>query len=86
MKKPIDPAIGQRIRARRLELGIGPGETSDKIHVTPGSLNHIETGKRMPSLDLLIRLATLLRCPIDALLRGKKEGKPSVNHDGAIEH
>lgn len=77
--KSIDPTIGQRIHARRLELGIGPGETCDKVHITPGMLNHLENGKRMPSVEVLMRLATLLRCSIDYLLgmRGKNKAKES---------
>jgi transcriptional regulator with XRE-family HTH domain len=74
MSNVIDPSIGQRIKAKRLELGIGPGEMSDKLHVTLGMINHLETGKRMPSVESLVVLAKVLRCSTDYLL-GLKGGK-----------
>ncbi len=78
MAKVIDPAIGQRIRARREELGIGPGETCDKVHITPGMLNHLEQGKRMPSVS------ELLRCKMDYLVKGKREKPTNQVEDTGI--
>ncbi len=84
MAKVIDPAIGQRIRARREELGIGPGETCDKVHITPGMLNHLEQGKRMPSVEVLTRLSELLRCKMDYLVKGKREKPTNQVEDTGI--
>lgn len=35
-----------------------------------GTVSQWETGKRKPSLDILIKLAELFNCTVDELLRG----------------
>ncbi len=77
-------ALGARIRARRLQLGMGPGELMDKLGCTLGMVNHYETGRFLPSIPRIVILAKTLNISIDKLL-GLKEYKTSVHDDGAIE-
>lgn len=71
--------MAERIRERMKETGIGPGELSDKLHVTPGMVNHYMTGKRIPSLATLLVLAKVLKCSSDYLLGLRDKNKPSTD-------
>jgi transcriptional regulator with XRE-family HTH domain len=65
-------ALGARIKARRLELGVGPGELMDKLGCTLAMVNHYETGKFLPSVPRLVILAKALRVSTDELLGLRK--------------
>jgi len=51
--------IGQRIRARRKELGLSQREIQDP-GITYAYISRVEAGKRRPSLDALIALGEKL--------------------------
>lgn len=59
-KKP-DPtprSIGEILRTRRVEvLGLSGRDMARRLDVAPIHISDIETGKRTPSEDLLVRLA-----------------------------
>jgi transcriptional regulator with XRE-family HTH domain len=75
--------VGQRIKERRTELGIGPGELMDKLQCTIGMVNHYETGKHLPTLPRLIILAKTLKCSTDELLGLKPWRKPYTSKNDA---
>ncbi len=60
--------IGQRIKERRLQIKVGPGEISDKTGLGYKMINHLEQGIRLPSLIVLCRLATVLQTTPGVLL------------------
>jgi transcriptional regulator with XRE-family HTH domain len=68
MKKP--KAVGKRIRARRLELGLSQRAISE-----PGTsyayISRIEAGGRNPSIEALIAIADKLETTALALLTGE---------------
>ncbi len=76
--------IAERIKERMKACGVGVGELSDKLHVTPGMINHYTTGKRVPAIATLMALAKVLRCSTDYLL-GLKGKKASVDDDGTMD-
>lgn len=64
--------IGQRIRARRQELGLTQDDIAKALGVTPQHISAIELDQRAPSLEFLVRLAEYLGSTTDFLLTGKK--------------
>ena len=75
MKKP--KAVGKRIRARRLELGLTQRSIGE-----PGSsyayISRIESGERSPSIEALISIAEKLQTTALALLIGDEHGRCPV--------
>ena len=61
-------AIGNRIRAYRLERKLSQEVLSEMADLTPAHFSHIERGNTKPSLPTLIRIANALEITIDDLL------------------
>lgn len=60
--------VGDRIRDRRLELGLTQRELSRRTGITAVSVSIIERGARDVCLDALTRIAKALDLPLAALL------------------
>lgn len=63
--------IGERIKKRRLELGLTQLELSEKTTVSVPTISNIEGDNRLPSIDTLIQLVPILLCSIDYLVLGQ---------------
>lgn len=61
----------ERVKKRRLELGLSQTELATKAGVTQGAISMIENGDRTPSLSLIKEIATALDCTIDELINQK---------------
>lgn len=48
-------------------------ELAEKVGVTQGAISMIENGDRSPSLEVLIKLASVLNCKLDDLVMVKRE-------------
>jgi transcriptional regulator with XRE-family HTH domain len=55
--------LGQRIRTRRLELGITLRELARRVEVSAPYLTDLEAGRRHPGPDVLQRIARALELP-----------------------
>lgn len=64
--------IGQRIRARRQELGLTQDDIAKALSVTPQHISAIELDQRAPSLDFMVKLAEYLGTTTDFLLTGRE--------------
>lgn len=64
----------QQIRKR---VGVSQKELADQLGVFQSAVSQWETGKAIPRGATLLRLAEILGCTVDELLKG--EGK---EHDG----
>lgn len=51
--------LGAILRARRVELGKGLRETATRLGVAPAHLTDIEKGRRAPSEELLLKIASV---------------------------
>jgi transcriptional regulator with XRE-family HTH domain len=60
--------IGERLRARRDELGMKQGELADAVGVKRSSISNIESGRQKAPLHLLYRLSAILGIDIAAIL------------------
>jgi transcriptional regulator with XRE-family HTH domain len=70
---PLSAAIpiGERLRQKRVEtLGKGLREMAGLLSIAPAHLTDIEKGRRTPSEDLLVRIATAYRMPVEELRAG----------------
>ena len=63
---------GRLIAAQRRELGLSQTELAEKLHVTDKAVSRWETGRGMPSVDMLEPLADVLGLSVSELLSGKR--------------
>jgi transcriptional regulator with XRE-family HTH domain len=68
-------ALGPRLRAIRLEQGVGLRELARRLELSPSSISQIETGKIRPSVRTLYALASEFRIPVDELLFDPPAGR-----------
>lgn len=65
--------IAENIKLRREEYDLTQSELAKRIGVTPSYVNYVESGTRIPSVPVLIKLADALNVSIDELV-GRKVG------------
>ena len=74
----------ESIRKRRLAKGLTQKELAEKADVTESQISQIETGKRKPSFETLLKISEALGCTTDDLVRDKKI--PATESDGKEEN
>ncbi len=57
--------FGERIRARRLELGIKQAALAKSVDITPSYLNLLESGNNLPSLEVALKILNTLQMSAD---------------------
>ncbi len=62
------PDVGVAIRHFRYEAGLSQDGLADRMDVSPSYISMLESGKRYPSIETLIRLAVALDIPPGTLL------------------
>lgn len=60
--------IGSRLRELRTQNGLNKRELADIIQVHPATISHLECNRRIPTLDVAIRLAKLFDISLDELI------------------
>jgi transcriptional regulator with XRE-family HTH domain len=68
----VNMGLGERIKARREELGLTQLQLARALGVTPQHVSIIEKNKRAPSLDSLAKLAQEMGVTTDYLITGKE--------------
>ncbi len=63
--------IGENIKNKRLEYDIDQQDLAKRVGVTKAMMCSIETGVKIPSVAVLVRIADTLHCSVDELL-GRK--------------
>ncbi|HLH13823.1 MAG TPA: helix-turn-helix transcriptional regulator, partial [Solirubrobacteraceae bacterium] len=66
--QPVE--IGTRLRERREALGLTQQALAEELGVTHQHVSRLESGRAMPSLDLVVRLAARFGITTDELLTG----------------
>ncbi len=61
--------IGKRIREWRKARGVSQEELGNAINSCQNSIHRVETGKRLASLDMLVRISNALDVSLDELLK-----------------
>ena len=65
-------ATGHLIAQRRKERGLSQGDLAERLHVTDKAVSRWETGRGMPSVELLEPLAETLGLTVSELLSGRE--------------
>ncbi|MGW5452408.1 MULTISPECIES: helix-turn-helix domain-containing protein [Nocardia] len=71
--------IGPRLLALRRGRGLTLHELSGETGISVSALSRLETGKRRPTLDLLLPLARAHRVSLDQLIAAPATGDPRVH-------
>lgn len=72
-------SIGLRLRALRKDRGLTLQEVAEHSGISVSTLSRLESGKRQPTLDLLIPLARVHRVALDQLVAAPATGDPRVH-------
>jgi transcriptional regulator with XRE-family HTH domain len=77
MAKPTLPErVKERLRARRLDLGLTQEELCGRAGISLDAVSRIESGSRVPTLDTLSHLAAGLETTVAELVQDAKPDKP----------
>ncbi len=68
--------VGERIKARRLELGWTQDQLAQKAGISKSFLSDLENGKRSVGAENLLDIARALGVSIDYLMTGEASEKP----------
>lgn len=63
-------AMGKRIRAKRLEMGLTQEKLAEKVEISPSHIGEIERGTSICSLAVIVNIANVLRLNLDTLIKG----------------
>ncbi len=72
-------AIGPRLRSLRRDRGMTLETLSEATGISVSGLSRLESGKRRPTLELLIPLARAHRVALDQLIAAPATGDPRVH-------
>ena len=67
-------ALGAAIRAARLKKGYTQEQLAELVEVTPTHEKHIESGHRLPSVEVLFSIAQALDMSLDNVIFPEQEG------------
>lgn len=62
--------VGRRIAKRRKELGLKQFEVNERAELSDKYLSHIETARTIPSIEVLMKICSVLNITPDNLLLG----------------
>jgi transcriptional regulator with XRE-family HTH domain len=77
-------SVADRIRSRRLKLGITQTQLAKAAKLTPAAISQFESGARKPSFDALSKLATALKVTTDYLLGRKQPSYEDILADPKV--
>ena len=72
-------ALGERIKALRMERELQQRQLAEKAGLTPSMVSQIESGRLTPSLNTLGKIAAALGVPIATLFDGQPAGRIHVS-------
>lgn len=72
-------AIGPRLRAMRRARGLTLADLAGRVGMSVSGLSRLESGRRRPTLDLLLPLAADLRVGLEELVGSRPTGDPRVH-------
>ena len=76
-----EKSLGEFIRDRRVELKIGLRSLAKVVEITPSYLSDIEYDRRVPSEDVLRKIAEQLKIDFDELMaRSGRVGEDAERH------
>lgn len=70
--------VAPRLRRIRQQRGLTLTEVASEAGISKSTLSRLETGRRKPSLELLLPLAAIYRVPLDDLVGAPEVGDPRI--------
>lgn len=71
-------AVGPRLRAVRKHRGVTLAQLADVTSISVSTLSRLESGRRRPTLELLLPIARAHRVPLDELVGAPASGDPRI--------
>ncbi|MDQ6938250.1 MAG: XRE family transcriptional regulator [Actinomycetota bacterium] len=71
--------VGLRLRARRKRRRLTLDQVADITGASVSTLSRLESGRRRPTLELLLPLAAAYRVPLDELVGAPATGDPRIH-------
>lgn len=71
--------LGEKIRKYRTSLKMTQADFADRLDVTGAAISAYENGTRLPSYDVLVKIANILNVTTDELLGRSKLEKESLD-------
>ncbi|WTP18002.1 XRE family transcriptional regulator [Streptomyces sp. NBC_00191] len=78
--------VGPRLRRIRRERGATLGALSEVTGISVSTLSRLESGRRRPSLELLLPIARAHQVPLDELVGAPPVGDPRVRAKPIVRH
>jgi transcriptional regulator with XRE-family HTH domain/quercetin dioxygenase-like cupin family protein len=78
------PEVGDRLRERRLSLGLSVRELARRLSLSPSLISQIERGKAMPSVGTLYSMTTELGLSMGTLFSELDSGDPGANRPPGV--
>ncbi|MEU9081267.1 XRE family transcriptional regulator [Streptomyces sp. NPDC048357] len=79
-------AVGPRLRALRRQRGTTLAQLSETTGISLSTLSRLESGRRRPTLELLLPLARAHRVALDELVGAPETGDPRVRPRPFVRH
>jgi transcriptional regulator with XRE-family HTH domain len=83
---PVLVAVGPRLRRLRRERGATLAQLSETTGISVSTLSRLESGRRRPTLELLLPLARAHQVPLDELVGAPPVGDPRVHERPTVRH
>ena len=64
--------LSDRIHFLRKKAGVSQAQLAEELNITPSAEGMYEQGRRIPSLEILIRLSTIFDVSLDYLITGSE--------------
>jgi len=71
-------AVGPRLRALRKHRGVTLEQLADSTKISVSTLSRLESGRRRPTLELLLPIARAHHVPLDELAGAPASGDPRI--------
>ncbi len=73
--------LGDKLKSARVNNNLSRNQVAELIGVSVSMIGHYETGERVPSVEILLKLASRYKVSIDYLL-GNNTNSNSLSLDG----
>jgi transcriptional regulator with XRE-family HTH domain len=77
LDRAVPPNVSERLRERRVALGLSVRELARRLSLSPSLISQIERGKAMPSVATLYAMTTELKLSMDQLFSDASNGQPT---------
>ena len=74
--------LGDKLKSARINSNLSRNQVADLVGVSVSMIGHYETGERVPSVEILLKLASQYKVSIDYLLGNTITSSTSLSVDG----